>query len=59
LGAFIWTVTYIFIGRFLGNHWRQIMAAVHHKLLFGGIILGILVLLVYFFTNWKIKDAKD
>ncbi len=55
-GAFIWTLTFIIIGRLLGDHWHHITMAIHHHLIMGAVILGIIVIIFYVYSSRK--DGK-
>lgn len=59
LGALIWTVTYILLGRMLGRHWREIIKVLYGHLTLGAVILGVIVFLIYFFSNWRKKSCKN
>jgi len=47
LGAFCWSLTFLFLGYFLGKDWVKISAQVHSYLLIGSVVL-LLALAIYF-----------
>lgn len=61
LGAFIWTSTFIMLGRLLGKHWQEIVSLLHHYLSRGGLILALIIAIVYLVsTNWnKSKNLQE
>lgn len=50
IGAFLWALTFITIGRILGEHWQRITFILHHYLVRGGIALAIMVFLIYLYS---------
>lgn len=59
LGALLWSVTFITLGRMLGDHWKQITILLHRYLTRGGIILAILVGIIYVYSIKKGKTSFD
>ncbi|MDP4126768.1 MAG: DedA family protein [Bacillota bacterium] len=50
MGAFLWAITFITLGRILGVHWQKITLMLHHYLARGGILLAFGVFLAYFYS---------
>ena len=50
IGAFLWALTFITLGHFLGEHWQRITLIVQHYLARGGIVLAIIVFLIYLYS---------
>lgn len=50
LGAMLWTLTFITLGRMLGIHWKTITLLLHHYLARGGLILALVVILIYIYN---------
>ncbi|WP_242832319.1 DedA family protein [Desulfosporosinus orientis] len=51
IGAVLWSITFISLGRMLGSHWKEITIILHHYLLRGSILLGIVLLFIYLWTT--------
>ncbi|KGP76798.1 membrane protein [Desulfosporosinus sp. Tol-M] len=51
VGAFIWALTFITLGRILGEQWQKIMYILHHYMALGGIVLAIIVFLIYLYST--------
>ena len=58
IGAFIWTATFISLGKVLGSNWENFHGSIKKYLIIGGIILVIALICIYIFRNYKIK-IKD
>ena len=59
VGAFLWTISFITLGRILGEHWQKITYVLHRYLVRGGIVLAIVVFLVYIYSvkrGWASRD---
>lgn len=54
-GAFLWSATFITLGRILGVHWHKITLMLHGYLVRGGIVLAIVVFLFYL---WSVKRGR-
>jgi membrane protein DedA with SNARE-associated domain len=39
-GAVLWSVTFITLGTYLGDHWREVTEAIHRYLLLGAALLA-------------------
>lgn len=53
IGAFIWTGTFISLGKILGSNWEKFHGAIKKYLIIGGIILAIVLLCIYFYRKYK------
>lgn len=49
LGAFIWTGTFISIGKVLGGNWQKYHALITKYLLIGSLITALIIMTVYFY----------
>lgn len=58
IGAFIWTATFISLGKILGSNWENFHGSIKKYLIIGGIILAVALLCIYIYRNYKIK-IKD
>lgn len=58
IGALLWSVTFISLGRVLGVHWQKITHVLHHYLARGGIVLAILVFLVYLYSSKRGRTSR-
>lgn len=54
-GAFIWTTTFISLGKVLGANWEKYHSLMKKYLLIGSIVIAIIVVLVYLYRNYKQK----
>lgn len=50
IGAVLWSITFISLGKTLGSHWQEITIILRHYLLRGSVFLGIILLCLYFWT---------
>jgi len=50
MGASIWALTFISLGRILGEHWHKIAFIAHHYLARGGVVVAIMVFLIYLYS---------
>lgn len=50
IGAFLWVNTFVYLGRFLGGNWEQILNIINPSTLF----VGILLVIVLYFIKRKI-----
>lgn len=55
IGAFIWTGTFISLGMVLGSNWEKFHGYVRKYLIIGGLIIGIIMIGVYTYKNYKHK----
>ncbi|MFZ3101340.1 MAG: DedA family protein [Desulfitobacteriaceae bacterium] len=55
LGAFLWSLSFISLGRMLGEHWQKITFVLHRYLVRGGIVLAIIVVGIYIYS---VKSGK-
>ncbi|HVJ49259.1 VTT domain-containing protein [Desulfitobacterium sp.] len=53
IGAFIWTGTFISLGKILGSNWEKFHGSIKKYLIIGGIILAIVLLGIYFYRRYK------
>jgi len=53
LGAFIWTGTFISIGKILGANWEKFHVAIKKYLIIGGIVVGVILLCIYLYRSYK------
>lgn len=53
IGAFIWTGTFITLGKILGSNWEKFHGAIKRYLIIGGIILAVVLLCIYFYRRYK------
>lgn len=52
-GAFIWTATFISLGKVLGAKWDKYHILMKKYLLIGSILIAIIILLIYLYRNYK------
>ena len=52
-GAFLWTFTFISLGKVLGPQWEQYHQTITKYLLIVGVILAILAIIYYVFTKYR------
>jgi membrane protein DedA with SNARE-associated domain len=57
LGAAIWTLTFITLGKVLGVHWHRVAALSHRFLLWIGLLVALMVI-VYLIIRWR-KSRKN
>lgn len=53
LGAFIWTGTFISLGKILGPKWKEFHGSISKYLIIGGIIAAAVFAIVYFYRVYK------
>lgn len=58
-GAFLWSLTFIALGRILGEHWQKITFVMHRYLTRGGIVLAIIVFLIYLYSVRRGRASKE
>ncbi|AET68859.1 putative membrane-associated protein [Desulfosporosinus orientis DSM 765] len=58
IGALLWSVTFISLGRVLGEHWQKITHILHNYLARSGVVLAILVFLVYLYSSKRGKTSR-
>jgi membrane protein DedA with SNARE-associated domain len=55
MGAFIWTGTFISLGKAFGPQWHQFYGAVKRYLILIGCLLIIIILAIYLFRRYKVQ----
>lgn len=58
-GAFLWALTFITLGRILGEHWAKITMILHRYLVKGGIILALIVIIIYLYNLNRGKGGLE
>ncbi len=58
LGAFIWTGTFISLGRILGENWERFHGAIKKYLIIFGIILALGLICIYLYKYYKAYIAE-
>lgn len=58
LGAFIWTTTFISLGKVLGVNWGRYHSLLKKDLLIGSLIVAVIIILIYLYKNYKQKIFK-
>ncbi|AFM42003.1 putative membrane-associated protein [Desulfosporosinus acidiphilus SJ4] len=58
-GALLWSITFITLGRILGEHWEKITFILHRYLVRGGIILALIVFLIYLYSLKRGKASLE
>lgn len=58
-GAFLWALTFITLGRILGEHWEKITFILHRYLARGGIVLALIVFLIYLYSIKRGKASLE
>lgn len=53
IGAFLWTGTFISLGKVLGGNWEKFHASVKKYLIIGSIVLGITIVIIYLYKNFR------
>ncbi len=53
IGAFIWTSTFISLGKVLGSNWERFHGSINKYLIISGVILAIILLCIYFCTKYQ------
>ena len=59
VGAFIWALTFITIGRVLGEHWHKITVFLHRYSVRGGIALAIIVVLINLYSIKRGRFSRE
>lgn len=54
-GAFIWTFTFITLGKVLGPNWEKYHSLLTRYLVIAGLIIAVIILLVYAYRNYNDK----
>ncbi|MBI1926782.1 DedA family protein [Candidatus Poribacteria bacterium] len=57
-GGFVWSVTYILIGYFLGEEWSRLPGKFHHYLVIGAGVVVVLLLFYYFLVRQRKHKRK-
>lgn len=55
LGAFLWTSTFISLGKILGNNWEKYHVLIKKYLILGSIIIAVIIIGIYFYRSYKDK----
>lgn len=55
IGAFLWTTTFISLGKVLGVNWEKYHSVVTRYLIIGGLIISLIIILIYLYRNYKDK----
>ena len=58
IGAFIWTTTFISLGKVLGVNWERYHGLLKKYLLIGSLIIAVIIILIYIYKNYKQKIFK-
>ena len=58
IGAFIWTTTFISLGKFLGVNWGRYHSLFKKYLLIGSLIVAVIIIIIYLYKNHKEKIFK-
>lgn len=53
IGAFLWTGTFISLGKVLGGNWEKFHASVKKYLIIGSILLGVTIVIIYLYKNFR------
>ena len=53
MGAFIWTSTFISLGKVLGPKWKEFHGSIRKYLIIGGIIATLILAGIYLYRNYK------
>ncbi|KIL41349.1 alkaline phosphatase [Gordoniibacillus kamchatkensis] len=53
IGAFLWTATFITLGKVLGPKWEQFHSSMNKYLIIGGIIAAVILSCVYLYKRFK------
>lgn len=55
LGAFLWTSTFISLGKVLGGDWAKFHGLVRGYLIIGGLIIASIIAIIYIYKSYKQK----
>jgi len=58
IGAFIWTTTFISLGKFLGVNWERYHSLFKRYLLIGSLIVVVITIIIYLYKSHKEKIFK-
>jgi len=53
IGAFLWTLTFISLGKTLGTNWRKLHGPIKQYLIIGGIIIAVVLICIYIYKSRK------
>lgn len=53
IGAFLWTATFISLGKVLGSNWEKYHSMITRYLFIGGLIISLIIVLIYLFKKSK------
>jgi len=58
IGAFLWTATFISLGKVLGSNWEKFHGSIKKYLIIGGIIVGVILICIYLYRSYKQQIAE-
>ncbi|HEY5587212.1 MAG TPA: VTT domain-containing protein [Ruminiclostridium sp.] len=58
IGAFLWTATFISLGKVLGSNWEKFHGSIKKYLIIGGIIVGVILIFIYLYRSYKQQIAE-
>ncbi len=53
IGAFVWTGTFISLGKILGSDWEKFYVSIKKYLIIGSIIIGAVLICIYLYRSYK------
>ncbi|MFZ0446699.1 MAG: hypothetical protein WAM95_19110 [Bacillus sp. (in: firmicutes)] len=59
IGAFIWTGTFIYLGKVLGPQWEHFHISLKKYLLIGSVMVIILFVIIYILKKVQIKNQGN
>lgn len=59
IGSFIWALTFISLGRLLGEHWQKITYFSHHYLFRIGVVLVVAAIIIYLYSVRKYVFPRE
>jgi membrane protein DedA with SNARE-associated domain len=57
IGAFLWTGTFISLGKILGSDWERFHSSIRKYLIIGSIIIGVALIAIYIYRKHKLQIA--
>jgi membrane protein DedA with SNARE-associated domain len=58
LGAFIWTSTFISLGKIIGSNWEKYHLLLKNYLLIGSLIIAVIIIMIYLYRSHKQRIYK-
>jgi membrane protein DedA with SNARE-associated domain len=58
LGAFIWTTTFISLGKVLGPNWDKFHSYISKYLIIGSLIISLILIIIYAYRNHRTRIIK-